>query len=151
MKTVVDEITQAIGRLSLDPAVMRLLAPSQSETVFLAALNHFVTSGDRRWWWEDFRKPGKSVTFEDGEGWRHVPKIAPDAKESVWLIAEDDSLPHYPVFETTPEVASLVIGECYGFEYYLVAKDLSWLICETHHNVLCAVGSVVEARLQNAA
>jgi len=130
---------------------MRLLLPPQSEAVFRTALNHFVAGGDRRWWWEDFREPGKSLAFESGDGWRQVPRVVPNQNESVWFIAEDNSLPHYPVFETTPEVASLVIGECHGFEYYLVAKDLSWLLCETHHNVLCAVGAVVEARLQNAA
>jgi hypothetical protein len=150
METIIDEIGQATARLGLDPAAMRLLGRPQSETVFLATLNHFVASSDRRWWWEDFREPGKSIRFEDGEGWRRIPKIAPYLNEPIWLIAEDDSSPHYPVFDTTPEVASLVIGECYGFEYYLVAKDMSWLLCETHHNVMCAIGVDVEARLQNA-
>jgi len=151
METIVDEIGQAISRLGLNPASMRPLLPPQSETVYFAVLNHFVASGDRKWWWEDFREPGRSITFEDGNGWTRVSDIAPDANEPVWFIAEDDSFPHYPVFETTPEIASLVIGECYGFEYYLVAKDLSWLLCENHHNVMCAAGAAVEARLQNAA
>ena len=151
MATIVDEIEQAVDRLGLSSSSMRLLPPPQGEAVVLAALSHFVAGGDRRWWWESFREPGKSITFESGDGWRQVPKIAPNPNEPVWFIAEDDSLPRYPVFETTPEVASLVIGECYGFEYYLVGKDLSWLLCETHHNVICAVGAVVEARLQNAA
>lgn len=151
METIVDEINQAVARLGLSASAMRPLLPPQSLTVFSAALDHFVASGDRRWWWEDFRLSGKSVSYDDAQGWRRLPKIAPNADELVWFIAEDDSLPHYPVFETTPNVASLVIGECYGFEYYLIAKDLSWLLCETHHNVMCAVGAPVEVRLQNVA
>ena len=149
METIVDEIAQAVDRLGFNSAAIRLLPPRESEEVFRAALRHFVTSGDRRWWWEDFRSPGKSLAFNEGDGWKQLPRIAPDPNESIWFIAEDDSLPHYPVFETTPEVASLVIGQCYGFEYYLVAKDLGWLICETHHNVICAVGEAVESRLHN--
>lgn len=40
-----------------------------------------------------------------------------------------------------------LIGECHGFEYYLIVKDLSWLVYETHHDVVCAVGEAVEQRL----
>lgn len=151
METVVDEISQAIHRLGLDPTQVRLLPSPEGEEVFRATLSHFVASGDRQWWWEDFRTPGTSFTFDGGDGWKRLPQIVPDPKESVWFITEDDSLPYYPVFETTPEIASLVIGECYGFEYYLVAKDLTWLLCETHHNVVFAVGNAVETRLQHAA
>lgn len=151
METIVDEINLAVAKLGLNASSMRPLLQPQSLTVYRAALDHFVASGDRRWWWEDFRLSGKSVSYDDGQGWRRVPRIAPHADELVWFIAEDNSLSQYPVFETTPKVASLVIGECYGFEYYLIAKDFSWLLCETHHNVMCAVGAPVEVRLQNAA
>ncbi|QYF93921.1 hypothetical protein KY495_01370 [Massilia sp. PAMC28688] len=147
METILDEINRALAKLGLTSAAMELLQAPRSAEVFGAALDHFVASGDGRWWWEDFRQAGMSVFFEDGQGWRQVPQIAPVSDELIWFIAEDDSLPHYPVFETTPEVASLVIGECYGFEYYVIAKDFSWLLCENHHNVLCAVGAPVEARL----
>lgn len=151
MKTIVDEINQAVAKLGLSSSAMRQLPAQHSTDVYGAAMDHFVASGDRRWWWEDFRQAGMSVCFDDGQGWRLVPEVAPASDELIWFIAEDDSLPHYPVFETTPKVASLIIGECYGFEYYLVAKDLSWLLCENHHNVLCAVGAPVEARLKKAA
>lgn len=151
METIVDEINQAVARLGLSSTAMRQLLAPQSTDVFGAALDHFVSSGDRPYWWEDFRQEGMSVCFEDGQGWKRVPEIAPASDELVWLIAEDGSLPHYPVFETTPKIASLVIGECHAFEYYLIAKDLSWLLCENHHNVLCAVGTLVEARLKKVA
>jgi hypothetical protein len=151
METIVDEINQAVARLGLSLTAMRQLLEPHSTDVYDAALDHFVAAGDRRWWWEDFRQAGKSVSFDDGQGWRRVPQITPASDELIWFIAEDGSLPHYPVFETTPKIASLVIGECYGFEYYLIAQDLSWLLCENHHNVLCAVGALVEARLKMVA
>ena len=147
METIIDEIDRAVVTLNLSPEAMRHLQADESEKVFQSALNRFAASGDRRWWWEAFREQGASVEFKDGDGWKHLPQIAPNPSERVWFIAEDDQLSHYPVFETTPQVASAVIGECYGFEYYLIAKDLSWLVCETHHNVVCAVGQTVETRL----
>jgi hypothetical protein len=147
METIVAEIERAVATLQLPSGAMEQLPPGQSEDVYFAALRHFVSSGDRRWWWEAFRNPGTSVAFEEGNGWRHIPTIVPNPHEAVWFIAEEDQLPHYPVFETTPHVASKVIGECYAFEYYVVAKDLSWLLCENHHNVMCAVGPSIEQRL----
>lgn len=52
------------------------------------------------------------------------------------------------IYETTPAVAQAVIGECYAFEYYVVARDLGWLVCENHHDVVIAGGAPVEERLR---
>jgi hypothetical protein len=51
-------------------------------------------------------------------------------------------LPYFPVYDATPAVVQQIIGECYGFEYYLIAKNLSWLLCENHHDMVIAVGGV---------
>jgi len=147
MQSIIQEIASAAERLDLDPAEIVLLPPEDSERIYWAALRRFVGSEDRRWWWEAFREPGVELPFVAGDGWRKLPNIVPSPSEPIWFIAEDDHLPQYPVFETSAEVAAKIIGECYGFEYYLVAKDLSWLVCETHHNVVCAVGAAVEGRL----
>lgn len=147
MASVIQEIVSAAERLDLGPAEVALLSADESARVYGAALKRFVGDEDRRWWWEAFREPGVSVPFVAGDGWRVLPSIVPSASELIWFIAEDDELPQYPVFEMSAEVAVKIIGECYCFEYYLVAKDLSWLVCETHHNVVCAVGAAVERRL----
>jgi hypothetical protein len=147
MQSIVQEIASAVERLDLDPSEVVLLPQEDSGRIYASALQRFVGSADRRWWWEAFREPGVSLPFVDGDGWRKLPSIVPNASEPIWLIAEDDQLPQYPVFEMSADVAAKIIGECYGFEYYLVAKDLSWLVCETHHNVVCAIGAAVEGRL----
>lgn len=151
METVIDEIQAAAKVLDLAPDELRLLPPVEGESVYLTSLQHFVSSGARRWWWEDFREPCTSVLFEAGDGWKLMPEIAPNPDESVWFIAEEDQLPICPVFETTPRIASKIIGECYGFEFYLISKSFDWLLCETHHNRVCAVGAAVEKRLKHYA
>ena len=147
MQTVVDEISNAAKLLGLNPHELIQLPAHESERIFLAAQNHFVASANRRWWWEDFRKPGVAAQFMDSDGWRRVPEIVPNPEESVWFIAEEDQLAHYPVYETTPKIACQIIGECYGFEFYLVARNFDWLVCETHHGVVHAIGLPVEQRL----
>src|SRR6187549_1962478 len=116
MASVVDEIGGAAARLGLPPDAMQRLRPAQGEAVFRAALDRFVASGDRQFWWEDFRQAGVRVDVADGSGWTRIADVAPSRDERVWFIAEDDSLPHYPVFATTPASAMAVIGECYGVE-----------------------------------
>ncbi len=143
-----DEIQDAIQRLGLSESDIKLLPDEEGLSVFNAALSHFVASGDRRWWWEDFRFPSTTVRFPDQRAFERIEKIVPNKREKVWFIVEDDQLPFYPVYEATPEAIQAVIGECYGFEYYLVAKDLSWLLCETHHDDLIAIGTEVEEHLR---
>ncbi|HSI38838.1 MAG TPA: DUF6756 family protein [Methylotenera sp.] len=151
MQTIIDEISAALKTLGLDTEAVRPLPALESEKIYLSALNHFVASGDRRWWWEDFRNSSISVKFENGDAWKHLPELTPNPDELVWFIAEEDQLPYYPVFETTPKFASQIIGECHGFEYYLIAKNLDWLVCETHHDCVFAVGEEVEQRLKTYA
>ena len=80
---------------------------------------------------------------------QHITEFVPDANEQVWFIVEDDSLPFYPVYDTTSAAIRAVIAECYGFEYYIVQREFEWLLCETHHNRMIGVGRVVEERLRN--
>jgi hypothetical protein len=146
-ETIKNEIQNAINVLGLDTSKITLLPDEEGLVVFNEVLSHFVASGDRRWWWEDFRYKSTSVKINDQKGFERIGNIVPDRREKVWFIVEDDQLPFYPVYEATPETVQAVVGECYGFEYYLVAKDLSWLVCETHHDDLIAIGIQVEEQL----
>jgi hypothetical protein len=84
-------------------------------------------------------------------GWKLLTTLTPDPNEHVWFVAEDDQLPFYPVFDATPKAAEQVIGQCFGFEYYLIAKDMTWLLCENHHDYLIGVGDPVATRLAQLA
>lgn len=148
MLSAIAEIQKAIETLNLPPLAFRHLPCDEGERIYRGALRHFVGEGEPRWWWKHFATSA-SVNFASGDGWRHIPNLVPDANESVWFIAEDDSLPFYPVFEATPTAISAVIGACYGFEYYIVQKSFEWLLCENHHDRMIGVGKVVEKRLRD--
>ena len=139
MDEVKIEIETAIKTLGLGPDKIRLLDNQDGEKVLRECLTHFVNSGDRRWWWEDFNQP--SFTFLDlDKPFEHLTDIIPEPNRKVWLIVEDIYEPFYPVYEALPEIIGHVIGECFGFEYYIIAKDKKWLLCENHHNRLIGVG-----------
>ena len=50
---------------------------------------------------------------------------------------------------TTTDAIARTLRHSYAFEYYLIAKDLSWLICANHHGVLFGVGDPVRSRVRS--
>jgi hypothetical protein len=55
-------------------------------------------------------------------------------------MVEDDQLEFNPIYDVKPAIIKDIIGNCFGFEYYIIAKDKSWLLCENHHSRLFGVG-----------
>jgi len=104
---------------------------------------HFVSAPGLTWWWSSFSVPTATRAFDDGLGFKHVAQIAPDAQETIWFVVEEASGDDFGVFETSVRNACAIVGQCPAFEYYLVAKDFSWLICENHHEVVIASGSAM--------
>jgi len=139
MGDVKDEIQAAMQHLELDKSKIQLLDDDNGERVFKECINHFLNSGDRRWWWEDFKFPSFSVTGVDSP-FTLIEKIIPLKEGNVWLIVEDDEERFYPVYDCDPTIIPEIISECFAFEYYIIDKNKEWLLCENHHNRLIAIG-----------
>ncbi len=148
MENVTHEIERAIETLGLSESDIRLLPSQEGRDIFEHALNTFVGGEDLKWWWESFSQKCSSVEIESGDGYKLIAQIVPDEDEKIWWIVEDDLLPYYPVYETSAKIAKEVIGECYGFEYYIIAKDDRFLLCENHHNYLIGIGEALEEKIK---
>ena len=141
-----EEIDEARRRLGLSVGQLAAVEEGRARALTTKILARFTGGIDSWWWWEHFTLPAATAQFDDGKGFARITAVVPDPDERIWFIAEDDQLQPFPVYETTPAIAQSVIGECCAFEYYLIAKDLGWLLCENHHDVLMAIG-VVHDRL----
>lgn len=148
MGKVKDEIQNAIGNLGLSEKDIKLLDEITGERIFNDCLNYFVKSGDRRWWWEDFKQLSFSFR-ETAKPFELLNNIIPETGRNVWFIVEDVNEPYYPVYDTKPEIIKDIIGECFGFEYYIIDKNKEWLICENHHNKLIGVGDKLREKNMN--
>ena len=141
-----DEVTRAAGELALLASKFRILSKQEAAPVLAAIEAHFVKEAGLRWWWEAFRDlPTAWTHFADGTGWSRLDQIVPPESGLVWFVVENH--PEFVLCEATVEAAQSVIGECWGFEYYVVAQSLDWLVCENHHDVVYAVGEAVAERL----
>jgi hypothetical protein len=140
------EISKAIKLLSLTEDDIKLIDSKEGESIYKDCLKHFVKSGDRRWWWEDFKEPYFIFPKVD-QPFNHLNDILPDTTEKVWLMVEDILEPFYPIYDVKARLIQSIIAECIGFEYYIIAKDKEWLICETHCNELIGIGEKLKNKL----
>ena len=148
MSDVLEEVQRSILELGLSNSVVQL-NDQDTKSVYESLLNEFVIGGDRRWWWEAFRHESFGQTFSNGKGFEHITDLVPDIEEIVWFVVEDDQLPFYPIFESSTENAKKIIGDCFAYEYYLIPKNMKWLVCETHHNRIIVIGSDLISELKN--
>ncbi len=139
MGFVKEEVKEAIKILELGEDDIRLLNSKDRSQVFDKCFSHFVKPNNKPWWWEDFRQDNFIISgFE--EPYKHLINIIPNIQEKVWLITEDDGKVRFQIYECRPEILTKLIGECYGFEYYIINKEMKWLICENHHGILIGIG-----------
>lgn len=143
------EIQTAAAELGLTAEQFRQLPDAEAEQVYRTCLREFVTSSyEPRWWWEHLREPNAQTYPSDGIlGCDLLSEFVPDADASCYFIAEDNDAPFYPVYLTTPRIASFILSECFAFEYYLTPLDHSWLVGENHHDRLFGVGEPVVSKL----
>lgn len=147
MNSNADEIQRAAQSLGFDAGRLLRLPPEASRQTYLGALRCFVPSGEPSRWWEHFPS-STDLQFLEGDGWRHITHLVPDADERVWFIAEELHPPGYSLWEANVRDVQAIIAECYGFEFSIIQQQFRWLICDTHHDHLVAVGAEVEEKLR---
>ncbi len=135
-----NEINSAIKSLSLESEAARL-PETQAETVRNDIQSKFVNGNGL--WWEHFVEPTASVWFKAGDAYQSLTRFVPKPDENCWLLFESPDAAGLVIYELTPSTAVKILGECAGCEYYLVSKDLDWLICENDHDVLIGSGEPV--------
>lgn len=139
MGEVSKEISIAIKTLNYSEEQIKLLDFGSGKKLYYELLEWFVKSGDRRWWWEDFKQ--ESFDFlEYDKPFEQLIDFIPDLEKNVWLMIEDDQEDFYPIYDCQPLIIGNLIEECFGFEYYVISKSKNWLICENHHNRLIGIG-----------
>src|SRR5262245_54150830 len=140
-----DVLEEVLGAARRQGEQVRLVP--EARALFDRALQTFTGGADVRWWWE--RLPASAVfrEFEEHDGFRHLLEVVLDPDQPVLFVIEDDDEPFFPFLEATPRAAQAIIADSFGFEYYLIHPNFSWLVGENHHSQLFAVGSPVAERL----
>jgi hypothetical protein len=91
------------------------------------------------WSWQTLKEPHYAIQFLNGQAYQVLPQLV-NASEKAWFAAYANKL---WLFEGTIQAIELLIREHYPFEYYVVAKKYTWLLCENDHDILMGAGSVM--------
>src|SRR5579872_5375103 len=117
-------IENAVRHLNLG---VRKLERERAARIRDEAMSRYVKIKDPRVWWANLSRPIAE--------WRNrksstLSSILPEKQGKAWLIPETDQA-DLPVYEIELNDVESLINDCNGFEYNIVANDLSWLVCET--------------------
>lgn len=128
-----DEITKAVRDKSI--AGFEFVRLTKWDDVLNRIADKFLRSGTRDlmsiWLWENFRDP---ITSEQSENPQQWLRNYLDPSGDYWFLAtEEDG--KYWIAEATGGAIIRVIEEMYGFEYYVVDREMKWILCENHHGV----------------
>lgn len=147
-RTAAGWIEDAVATLGLSTSEIFVLGDADAAESICAVGRRFVDDPTRRWWWEGLCQPNASLHVADGRGFDLVASLVPLACERVLLVASDGDRPAWPVFNVVRGSLAPVLGHCPAFEYMIIASDHSWLMGETHHDVVFAAGEAVVERLR---
>ena len=128
-----DAITKAVGDESIsDFEFVRL---TKWEGILNRIADRFLRNGTKDlkliWLWEAFRDPITSTQPSDPMQWLrdHL-----DTSADYWFIATEEDGKFW-IAEATGGAIIKVIEEMYGFEYYVVDREMNCILCENHHSV----------------
>ena len=143
-----DEVLRAIASLGPSCSVVPLPA-SIAGPLFIEISNRFVGKAGASWWWEQFSDAFPSKDWPS-PGISVIDKAFSAIVEKVYLVASNEDDSNWPIFVGSPKSVVAVLDKCFPFEFYILPVDLSWLVCETHHDMLYAVGERAIDRLSVA-
>ncbi len=95
-------------------------------------LNRGKRDLNKIWLWNEFRNETGSSQPEDV-----ISELAVllEPQTSYWFIASDEN-GKYWVAESNGISIVTVLKEMYGFEYYILDRHMTWILCENHHGML---------------
>jgi len=89
----------------------------------------------------------RSFTFAPKSNWQvslPLSKMISRKDEVVWFVVDLPLLTFWPVFEATVETVEFVTKERQLFEYYVISKDLDWVIAKSRHDEIFVAGAVAQ-------
>lgn len=132
MKPIAREVQRAIDETGV--GARRLTAEEYLE--LRRRIQERFTGGASRWpLWESFKFPS---AVHDPDAWRSIGEFV-GTSECLLLFNPVDA---EDAFEfTSGSDLTTVLGETFGFEFYVVDAGLSYCICHNHHDILLGAGA----------
>lgn len=147
-----DELTKKIAELGIG-SEFQSVSLHRHSSILQNISSQFTTLNQRaskiRWWWEYLQEPVVSLQTYDPV---QTLGLLISPTEQVWFLAEDWSNTkkegQFWLYESTIGPIAKLVNESRSFEFYVVSKKYSWLVCVNHHQYLIASGQEMVSRIE---
>ena len=145
------EISDAITTLSIEARRFKKVSNNETLDILEKMQSRFLTRKANHWWWEHFSGSRYALRLRDDMAYKRLDSLTPVSDQPLFFVAQERLADNWGFIIYLVENIDLiqnVISECSGFEYYVVPKNLDWLICENHHGVLIGISEAVVKQFQ---
>jgi hypothetical protein len=132
---IVNQITQAAKNVDQP---ITLIGAEAVTHIRQRVVMSYCSRFDKRFLWEHFIG---AEGLHDSQGWIRLRTLNAGVTVIMFFNPEDD--PAGFEFESLPDV-SAVLGECFGFEFYITDRENTFVICFNHHDMLIGAGKAAE-------
>ncbi len=136
-----DEIKFATDSLDITDTEFKEVSKYQWEQIQKTVEDTFIVGKAHNLsmmpYWEHLKGDYFNISFPKDNAFVYLDNLI-DNSQPVWFLAQDNS--KLWIYEGLISSIREVIEECYAFEYYIVSKKYSWLLCENHHGCLIGIG-----------
>lgn len=136
-----DELNQAIQKAHIQG--FKFLGVTEYKALMDRIADRFLATGrddlGSCWLWERFRPPATSVKAK--KAWKYLETALP-LDQSYWFLASEENGKYWAA-EATGAAIVILLRKMYGFESYVIERNLEWILCHNHHNLLIQAGTGV--------
>jgi len=133
MTEIEEWIEEAIDEIDPSGSRVKKASSEMSRDVLKRAKDKFV-EGEPRSWWQSLKLKPQAYDSSTVS----LQRVFPTPDEKCWFIPETGEI-DLPVYEIETAVVSKLLDECPLFEYYLVGRNIDWLVAESDHDEFLVV------------
>ena len=135
MWSICNEILSVSKELKIE---VQMLSPEITADYFAKIEKKYLSENYHSFLWDGL---SDHSVVTDSSGWRYLDRFIGD-KQCILLFYDLEKWKAAEI-NSGHELVTL-IGEMYGFEFYVFDSSISYLICFNHHDQLIGVGSAKE-------
>ncbi len=115
--------------------LLKKLELKEREVILESVLEKYIDEDKKSTWlWEKF------IHYEalnDNMGWSFIKDFVKN-NECIMFFNQDED--KEMILIKTGDDLNHILSETYGFEFYITNKEVSYLLCFSHHNILYGCG-----------
>ena len=132
MWNIYEQIITAVNTLKINVVE---ISENQSQDIIKKIKKKYTIENGYIYLWEEMID---YYSVNNKEAWQWINEFIGDS-ETIMFFNNSDERKSF-IFKNGDDLVS-VLSETYGYEFYITNKNLTYLICFNHHDVLIASGT----------